>query len=58
VPASVAALPEGKAATLAVGRLIGLAALVQRLAEVRSAPVMVLPWQVVLSLRHDLTPNT
>jgi hypothetical protein len=38
------------------GRLIRLAALVQRLAEVRSAPVMVLPWQVVLSLRHDLTP--
>jgi hypothetical protein len=44
----VAALPEGKAATLAV----------QRFSEVRSAPVMVLPWQVVLSLRHDLTPNT
>ena len=48
-PASVAALPEARrpAAVQCSGRLIRLAALVQRLAEVRSAPVVVLPWHLV-----------
>jgi hypothetical protein len=59
-PASVAALPEARRppAVQCSGRLIRLAALVQRLAEVRSAPVVVLPWHVVLSLRRDLLTPT